>query len=98
MENCNLLFGILIISAMLYIIILNNPSKEHYRGAKGTAVSLVSTAVISQACKDSDAMRQLKINNRGTNSNLTLDSVCLADYECKSSYCLNNKCRPKLIC
>jgi len=29
MENCNLIFGILIISAMLYIIILNNPIKEH---------------------------------------------------------------------
>jgi hypothetical protein len=45
MENCNLLLGILIISAMLYLIILNNPTKEHYSGKKNPITnSLVQSA------------------------------------------------------
>lgn len=106
MENCNLLLGILIISAMIYIIILNNPSKEHYRGSGGGALAAnlivagASTAIRHEVCNDSKVIQEQKQNAK--RMNLTRDlgpgKTCSYDYECMSSNCVRGACKYKIGC
>ena len=108
MENCNLLLGILIISAMIYIIILNNPSKEHYssRGSGGGAfvtnliVAGASTAIRHEVCTDSKVIQEQK--QYAKKMNLTRDlsngKICSHDYECMSSNCVSGACKYKIGC
>ena len=88
MENCNLLFGILIISAMLYIIILNNPTKEHYRN---------SMAKSDKNCAPRRSLETLTyarmLEKRGTVLKQDGKS-CYIDLDCNSRYCNNNICSP----
>ena len=88
MENCNLILGILIISAMLYIIILNNPTKEHYRN---------SMTKSDKNCAPRRSLETLTyarmLEKRGTILKEDGKS-CYIDLDCNSRYCNNNVCSP----
>jgi hypothetical protein len=89
MENCNLILGILIISAMLYIIILNNPTKEHYNrynNAKPVKICAPHRSILTLGTA-------MLLKNKKKNG----DS-CLADIDCDSVYCHNySYCRDRCV-
>ena len=97
MENCNLLFGILIISAMLYIIILNNPSKEHYRSNNAGAGAYLFGAAFNAAakCTDSRETSVAKATNQkyGKKYDEPNGNPCDFDSNCKSGRCRQRVCQ-----
>jgi hypothetical protein len=96
MENCNLLLGILIISAMLYIIILNNPSKEHYKSSSNGLGFLAGAALNAAAkCTDSRETSVAKATNQkyGKKYDEANGKPCDFDSNCKSGRCRQRVCQ-----
>ena len=107
MENCNLILGILIISAMLYIIILNNPTKEHYskyNKKKSSTNNLahsfgrgLAKGIFKSATK---CVIPLKVHT-GREANILWKlpydkpdgARCSYSDQCKSLYCRSQTCR-----
>jgi hypothetical protein len=106
MENCNLILGILIISAMLYIIILNNPTKEHYRKSNKKSISNslahsfgrgVSKGIFKSATKCVIPLKVVTGREANILWKLPYDkpdgAPCSYSDQCKSLYCRSRTCR-----
>ena len=94
MDNNCIILSIILLSAILYIFVINNSNKENYRSfrANRTSPKLVCHPKRSEMTYRLANM----LEKRGTTLRSN-GSICNLDIDCTSRFCNNNKCSDRCV-
>lgn len=94
MDNNCIILSIIMLSAILYIFVVNNSNKEEYRSFSPAA----KTSNIQCETRRSPYtyLYANMIEKRGTQLR-SEGTLCNDDIECDSRFCKNNKCAPLCV-